>query len=135
MVTATVPQVDNRTGAVTIYALPATVNARIYAGDDFVLAVVVKNVLGESMDLAGSTARAHIRETIDAELAFEFECAVRDDTGVVLMHLPAATTAILPPSSVYDCELSQQIVWEGGPAQRVTTLIRGTITITPEITR
>jgi len=114
-------------GEKLITAWPATVNLRVFAGDDFTLGIVISDGEGDPLDLTGATARAHIRETVDADLAFEFAVTVNEPDSLVLLHLQAATSAVLPPTAVYDCEINID--------GTVTTLIAGTIITRPEVTR
>lgn len=115
------------TGPTTITRLPATVNLVLYQGDDFALTITVRDSeTGQPFDLAGAEARAQIRVSPQtATVAGEFVTSI--DGNLIILHLAGATSAGLPQRTVWDCDLLQ-----GG---RTTTLMAGTIAITPEVTR
>jgi hypothetical protein len=110
-----------------IERLPDTVNLRIYGGDDIGFSISVYDEHGQDADLTGATVRAQIRTTVEAEeVAGEFDPDL--DGNVIRMHLTNSTTAALPRSTVWDCELTDSSGW-------VTTLVAGEIDTTPSVTR
>ncbi|MBO0729343.1 MAG: hypothetical protein J2P57_08800 [Acidimicrobiaceae bacterium] len=126
----------------SIAAQPAPLDLRLYAGDDFTMVLALTDAAGQPIDLSAATIRAQIREQPwppgpppvpgpgpppppPPALLGQFIIA-RGDSEIFL-HLSAATSAILPRTSVWDVELVL-----GGI---VTTLASGTITMTPEVTR
>jgi hypothetical protein len=124
---ARTPDVVARLGApITIERLPQAVNLILYRGDDFALVVEVTDAEGDPADLTGAVVRAQIRTAPDAgQVEGEFSPAVEDN--LVVLHLLGSVSAGLPPSSVYDAEVEI----EGA----VTTLVAGTIALTPDVTR
>jgi hypothetical protein len=113
----------------TLSALPTRVDLRLYAGDDLTVKVNVNNPDGTPADLTGASAKAQIRVwAYDADPIAEFTCAV-DPSGFVLLGLDAASTALLPRSSVWDCEL---LFDAGSPT---TTIVSGSIRTLAEVTR
>lgn len=114
-------------GLVVITALPAPVNLRLYAGDDFIFTLSVSWPEGIEIDLGEYDVRAQIRErTSSPDIAGEF--IVSTDGNVIVLHLDSATSADLPARSVWDC---QTTATDGF----VTTLAAGTIEMTEDVTR
>lgn len=112
-------------GSITITALPRTVNLRLYAGDDFAIDLTITDADGDPADLEGTEPAAEVRATADAQtVAAVFVVAV--EGNVVRLRLPSAVTAELPWRGVWDCRLF------GG---RVITLVSGTVSVTPAVTR
>jgi hypothetical protein len=111
---------------VAIERLPLTVNLLLYRGDLFTMVVAVfEPDSDDPADLSGSTAAAQIRIDPDGNLLGEFAVSIDDATSTVILQLDGPMSSSLPRSSVFDCELSP------GPV----TLIRGTITLDPDVTR
>jgi len=109
---------------VTITVLPAPVNMLLYAGDDFTLRVDVTDEDGDPFDLTGQTAQSQIRLTPQSEeIAGEFEASI-DGSGI-LLHLTSQVSAALPPSCVWDVQISPPVI----------TLAAGTIAMTAQVTR
>jgi hypothetical protein len=113
---------------VTITELPVMVNLVLYAGDDFAMQVEVFDAAGDPADLTGAVAEAQIRLAPDSpNVAGVFTPLVQEAAGIVVLDLAGDVSAGLGRISAYDCEIRL-----GG---RTTTLIAGTITMTPQITR
>lgn len=106
--------------------LPVPVNLAIYRGDDVGFTLVVTTSPDYSpYDLTGGTVRAQVRTaTVPRAVAGEF--TVEIDGNNVSLRLPAAVTATLPATGVWDCELTLD-GW-------VTTLTAGTVTVTSDVT-
>lgn len=110
-----------------IDARPSVVDLRVYAGDDLHLVVAVLDHDGEPADLTGCTARSEVRTSADdtAVLA-TLTTSVLDNA--VYLHLAAADSAGLPEAAVWDVEVTY-------PDATVSTLARGKVTTTKEVTR
>ena len=106
-----------------------TYNIKIDQGSDFSLQLTVKED-GSVKDLAGFSARAQMRPTIDSStLTATFTCTITDsDNGILTMTLPYTTTDDISVGQYYyDLEL-----YTGSTSQR---LIQGTATVSGEVTR
>lgn len=106
-----------------------TYNIKIDQGSDFSLQLTVKED-GSVKDLAGFSARAQMRPTIDSStLTATFTCTITDSgNGILTMTLPYTTTDdIAVGQYYYDLEL-----YTGSTSQR---LIQGTATVSGEVTR
>ena len=111
----------------TITALPLSVTLVVYAGDDFYVDVEVTNPDDSPMDLSDCTATAQIRISAeDNTIAGTFDCSIVGN--VITLHLSHDDSATIGDKNVWDC----QIVNGAGD---VTTLVAGTISTTPEVTR
>ena len=95
----------------------------------------------ENFDLAGYTARMHIRRTIDSSTAMitltteNGRIAINPNivgyptrNNEISLSITAADTATITTSGVYDLE----IISAGGTVSKV---IRGDVTLIPEVTR
>ena len=95
----------------------------------------------ENFDLAGYTARMHIRRTIDSSTAMitltteNGRIAINPNivgyptrNNEISLSITAADTATITTSGVYDLE----IISTGGTVSKV---IRGDVTLIPEVTR
>lgn len=120
-------------------ALPVNRNITIYKGDTFTLdfrlrARTSQGDPGVYIDLTGATARAQIRPAEDGSLSTEFTCATADQTttdgkGRVQISLTPAQTSALPDSGgVWDVQVEF-------PDGTVRTYLKGTVSITKEVTR
>lgn len=104
-------------------------NIKIDQGSDFSIQLTVKED-GSVKDLAGFSARAQMRPTIDSStLTATFTCTITDsDNGILTMTLPYTTTDDISVGQYYyDLEL-----YTGSTSQR---LIQGTATVSGEVTR
>ncbi len=116
-----------QSGYGVIDAVPPVLALRMYAGDDFHLRVDVYNKADRPVDLTGATAQAQIRFADEAaSLVTEFITAV--DGHSVHLHLAGTETATLPPGAVWDLQITF-------PNLTVLTIVRGTITLTTEVTK
>jgi hypothetical protein len=118
-----------RSGApAVIERLPLTVTLILYQRNDFSLAIEVTEPTGEPADLTGADVLAQIRTSpSSASVAGEFAPEI-DEGGLIVVHLTAAVSAALPARCVYDVTMTDA-------AGQVTTLIAGTITIQPGVSR
>ena len=121
------PQVNAQsTGPQTITVLPATVNLSLYQGDDFYLDLAVSNMDTTPADLTGCTSTAQIRLTPQATvIEASFQASIT--TNVITLHL-SHTDSVGVVNGFWDC----QLVKENGD---VVTLVAGSVTFTPEVTR
>ena len=113
----------------------ATHNLTIEQGATFMLNLVYKDSTGTPINLSGYSARMQIRRayTSPSSLAtFSTEngrIALGTVSGTIEVTGDAAlTSALAAKTAVYDLELVS-------PVGAVTRLIRGTVTITPEVTK
>lgn len=106
-----------------------TYNIKIDQGSDFSLQLTVQED-GSAKNLAGFSARAQMRPTIDSStLTATFTCAITNSTnGILTMSLPHTTTDDINVGQYYyDLE-----IFTGSTSQR---LIQGTATVAGEVTR
>lgn len=106
-----------------------TYNIKIDQGSDFSLQLTVQED-GTAKNLAGFSARAQLRPTIDSStLTATFTCTITDSTnGILTMSLPYTTTENVGVGQYYyDLEL-----FTASTSQR---LIQGTATVAGEVTR
>jgi hypothetical protein len=106
-----------------------TYNIKIDQGSDFSLQLTVQED-GTAKNLAGFSARAQLRPTIDSStLTATFTCTITDSAnGILTMALPYTTTENVGVGQYYyDLEL-----YTASTSQR---LIQGTATVAGEVTR
>lgn len=106
-----------------------TYNIKIDQGSDFSLQLTVQED-GTAKNLAGFSARAQLRPTIDSStLTATFTCTITDSAnGILTMALPYTTTENVGVGQYYyDLEL-----YTASTSQR---LIQGTATVSGEVTR
>jgi hypothetical protein len=115
-------------GPVHIAALPLEVDLDLYAGDDFYLDIAVFNPDGSPMDVSSAAPMSMIRLTVeDTHILATLIITVDPDvTGLLHMSIPSVYSTTLPPKCVYDVQLSIPVI---------VTLIAGTITMHPQVTR
>lgn len=115
-------------GAQVIDATPLAVDLKLYAGDDFYLALVVSDPdTGDAADLTGVQAYAEIRTSpASEEVLADFLTTIVGN--VITLQLMAMDSAALPAKSVWDC----QVITVSGEC---VTLVSGKITMMPEVTR
>jgi hypothetical protein len=118
--------VVGRAGPQTIAQIPGTVTVAAYAGDDLAFDVQIDDADGAPFPIAGLDFAADIRVTPGAELAGHFH-VTPVDVDTVRLWLDHDTSAALPLVCVYDL-LMVDNDWR-------TTLIAGTLTITPRVTQ
>ena len=108
----------------TLSAIPQTVDLRLYAGDAFGMTLTVTEPDGSPASFDGDHVWAQVRARPDSdEVLGEFDIA--RDQNVLLLRLSGGITAALPHRCTYDCE------WR----ERALTLIAGSITVMPQVTR
>jgi hypothetical protein len=106
-----------------------TYNIKIDQGSDFSLQLTVQED-GTAKNLAGFSARAQMRPTIDSStLTATFTCTITDSAnGILTMALPYTTTENVGVGQYYyDLEL-----YTASTSQR---LIQGAATVSGEVTR
>jgi hypothetical protein len=106
-----------------------TYNIKIDQGSDFSLQLTVQED-GTAKNLAGFSARAQLRPTIDSStLTATFTCTITDSAnGILTMTLPYTTTENVGVGQYYyDLEL-----YTASTSQR---LIQGAATVSGEVTR
>ena len=123
---------------------PAQCDIRLYRGDYFEMTLRLREgtfngasyTPGAYLDLTDWVPKAEIRATVDTTGSpmASFSSEVLDQTapgtkGGVHLFLPAATSALLTASTaVWDVQLTDK-------QSRVYTYLRGTVTITKDVTR
>jgi hypothetical protein len=126
-----VPLPTAATGAATrIAALPVEVDLALYKGDDFDMTVTVTDPDGAPSDLGGCQLLAQIRSSPQSDPPVgEFSASLDPaDSSIIHLALPHSASVLLPPKAVYDCQVTD-------PGGRVSTLVAGTITTVPEVSR
>jgi hypothetical protein len=103
------------------------VNLVTYRGDDFAFSLTVWEPDGSEADLSAATLLAQIRVTPETPDPVLGELALSVDGNVVDLHLTAVTSAALPRSASWDCEMVRS-GW-------TTTLAAGNLVTTPDVTR
>lgn len=84
---------------------------------------------GNPINLSNFTAAGQIRKHYTSSNAVNFNCTLVPNTGKVVLSLSAnATSTMLPGRYVYDIELIDN---QG----RISRIIEGIVTITPNVTR
>jgi hypothetical protein len=115
-------------GPVTLIAVPAEVDLELYAGDDFTFTITVNNPDGTAANLTGFTAMAQIRAaaSLSSPVLASFTPSIAGN--VISLHLPSTGSTGLPPTCVYDAQMTD-------PSSVVTTLVAGTVTVAPQVTQ
>ena len=115
--------------------MAATYDFEIEQGADLDKTFTWKDSAGAPVSLVGYTARMQVRKNISAPevlLSLTTEnsrISIDGAAGQVILHVDAATTsAITWTSGVYDIELISG-------AGKVFRLVRGTVTVSKEVTR
>ena len=107
----------------------------IEAGTDWSPTLWLEEEDGTPKDITDYTAKMHIREKIEGPLIKE----LKDGAGITitgaegkiqLALTEAETSALQITNGVYDLELTSP-----APTAKVTRLLEGDITVTPEVTR
>jgi hypothetical protein len=112
-------------------------NTTIEKGATFNLSVTYKDSTGTPVDLTGWTVRMHVRETpADASPILTSEggsptiVMTKNSSGVITVTIAASTTsAIDVPTAYYDIEAQETST---GVVRRI---LKGRITVSPEVTR
>jgi hypothetical protein len=103
-------------------------NIVIDQGSDFQTTIDVTDDDGNAIDLSTYTGAAQIRKHYTSSNAFSFTVTA-SNTGVVTLSMTSGYSAnITPGRYVYDCELTD-------PSSKVTRLVEGIVTVTPQVTR
>ena len=115
-------------GPVTLTAIPAEVDLQLYAGDDFTFTITVNNPDGTATDLTGFTAMAQVRAaaSLSSPVLASFTPSIAGN--VITLHLPSTGSTGLPPTCVYDAQMTDT-------NSVVTTLVAGTVTVAPQVTQ
>jgi hypothetical protein len=114
-----------------------TLDLTIEQGATFDRTLTWRDAEGVLVPLTNLTARMHIRTKVtDAtellELTTENDRITLTDPGVIDLHIDADDTALLTfKTAVYDLE----IVDPSTVPETVTRLVKGTVTLSPEVTR
>ena len=110
-------------------------NLEIKQGTDYIDSISLKNEDGSIKDLTGCSAYMQIRDypfSLEARLSassLNGKLVITPTTGVIQMRFSAADTALLVVKhGVYDLLVVE-------PSRLVSTIIEGTVTVTPSITR
>ncbi len=110
-------------------------NFTIDQGSDFLTFFTLKttnnNGVTSNRDLAGYTARASMRPTLESSTVYNFVTGVTTPTtnGKITMSLDAGATSVIP-AGIYFYDL--EILSGTGGVERV---IQGTVTLRREVTR
>jgi hypothetical protein len=104
-------------------------NLFIDQGATYATKLNITDANGDPVDLTGYTAAAQIRKHYTSSNSVSFSASTSGATGVVILSLSANATANLYSGRyVYDVELVDS---QG----RVSRIVEGIITITPNVTR
>lgn len=104
------------------------VNLVIDQGTTFVTTFDVNDDAGLPIDLTGYTASAQIRKHYTSSNAVSFTVTA-NSSGVVVLSLSSnATNNMTAGRYVYDVELVS-------PANNVSRIVEGIVTLTPQVTR
>lgn len=110
----------------TAIAVPQRVDLMFIAGDDILIRLLVYGADGNPLDLVESVALSQIRASFDDPVLAEFTATVQDNTiDLDLTH--DQTSQLTPGRGVWDCQITNN--------NRITTLVAGAVTITPEVSR
>jgi hypothetical protein len=111
--------------------VPQRIPLSLYRGDTCSVALRLwADTAGtEPVDLAGTLITAQVRLTPDAStVVATFEVTVSGNS--VLLLLPPAVTAALPPKGVYDVQLD----WNSD-GELIQTVLAGDVSVTADVTR
>ena len=104
-------------------------NLFIDQGATYATKLVLNDPNGSPVDLTGYSATSQIRKHYTSSNAVSFSVSLTPDTGAVVLSLSANSTANLVAGRyVYDVELTD-------PAGRISRIIEGIVTISPNVTR
>lgn len=107
---------------------PGRRNLEITRGDDY--AHTIEFVLaGVPVDMSSSSFAAQIRDTPDAATAVAFDVdSSQLAAGVLVLSLPASKTRTLSASASWDLQ-------QASPGARITTILKGLVSVGPDVTR
>lgn len=104
-------------------------NLYIDQGATYATKLILNDANGEAVNLTGYSASAQIRKHYTSSNAVSFSVTLGGGSGYVLLELSANATANLVAGRyVYDVELVD-------PANKVSRIIEGIVTINPNVTR
>jgi hypothetical protein len=106
---------------------PGNFNLNVYLGDSYnwQFQLWQDAAMTLPVDLTGTTAKAQIRKSAGATGPIEMTCTVTlPNTVVVALSAAQSATCF---NGVWDLELD-------GPSGAVTTVVAGTVTVTPDVT-
>jgi hypothetical protein len=104
-------------------------NLIIDQGATYATKLNITDANGSAVDLTGYTAAAQIRKHYTSSNSTPFSVSLTAATGAVVLSLSSNATAnLISGRYVYDVELTDG-------AGRVSRIIEGTVTITPNVTR
>ena len=114
---------------------PASKTFYFYAGDTESIELVLRDSEGTVLDITGSTGRLQLRERrTSSTIAIDKAATITGTEGrLVFDFTPEETTGLISDSLdakkyAYDVELI-------GTDSTVTTILRGTLTVTGDVTR
>lgn len=122
---------------------PAVYDLTIYQGDTFKLPFRLRDSVTRAfLDLTGVTVAAEIRTATSANTALAvFTGVVQDQSttpGGVLLSLTAGATATLSPTLNTTTNKNTPYVWDVQliwPDGSIETYLRGSVTVTAQVTR
>lgn len=116
-------------GPLNAEALPSNYDLVIYKGDYVRLRVLIRDSVGNPVELLGSSPKAHLKSDYSDRDPKPFLCTVEpDSTGVVELFLSSSiTSTLLPGSYIYDF----QVTFINGDTR---TYLAGDVTVINEVT-
>jgi hypothetical protein len=109
-------------------ALPANNDLIIYKGDYVELFVTIKDSLGASINLTGSTPKAQLKADYADRNPKSFTCTLTGTTGQVRIYLSSSiTSTLIPGSYIWDF----QVTYASGDTR---TYLAGDVTVYNEVT-
>lgn len=113
--------------ALSLGNLPTRGDLIMYEGDDFFLVLEVYDEEDQAADLSDAVPRSQIRQTTASTQDIrELEASLEEN--VITLHATHALTTGLPLRSVWDVQVTY-------PSGLVQTLMFGSVSVTPEVTR
>lgn len=103
-------------------------NLFIDQGATFATKLLLNNADGAAVDLTGYSANSQIRKHYTSSNSVNFNVAVANAGHVTLSLTANATANIAAGRYVYDVELSD-------PQGRISRIVEGIITVSPNVTR
>jgi hypothetical protein len=107
---------------------PMKVDLSIYRGDTGSFRITVTDSVGAPVDMTGATWDGDIRTKVGDPVITNFDIVpVAGDSSSIDVSLTSVKSEMLSGTCVYDIEMRLGTV--------VSTLIQGTITVTPDVSR
>ena len=104
-------------------------NLFIDQGATYATKLVLNDPNGAPVDLTGYSAAGQIRKHYTSSNAVSFSVSLNANTGSVVLSLTANNTSSLAAGRyVYDVEMTDT-------AGRISRIIEGTVTVSPNVTR